>query len=228
MTYLIVDDEPLSHDVINKYADAFDFLELSHQCYNAVDAMEWLENNSVDLIFLDINMPKISGMSMLKMMKDKPEVIIASAYEEYAVESFDLDVTDYLLKPFSLDRFYSAVQRARKRHNVLPQSKKEAESFFIKGDKKHHQVRFDEIKLIEGYGQYCKVHTNKEMILTLERLANIEESLPVEEFMRVHKSYIVSVSKIQSIEGNMIEIDGHKIPIGQSYRKSVKEVLRLK
>lgn len=227
MNYLIVDDEPLSHDVIIKYADSFDFLELAHQSYNAVDALEWLEENAVDLIFLDINMPKISGLSMLKLLKHQPEVIIASAYEEYAVESFDLDVTDYLLKPFSFERFYSSIQRVRKKQVLDTQHEEKEVSFFIKGDKKHHQLRFDSIQLVEGYGQYCKVHCDGEVILTLERLTNIEALLPLNDFLRVHKSYIVSIPKIKSIEGNMIEIQGQKIPIGQSYRKAVKEVLKL-
>jgi len=228
MTYLIVDDEPLSHDVILNYAKEFDFLELAHQCYNAIDAIEWLERNNVDLIFLDINMPKITGISMLKLLKEKPEVIISSAYEEYAVESFDLDVADYLLKPYSMDRFYSAIQRVKKKRLPPEKEEEKTEAFFIKGDKKHHQLRFDGIDYVEGYGQYCKIHYQGEVILTLERLSNIEEALPLNDFLRVHKSYIAAIPKIQAISGNMIELANTKIPIGQSYRKSVKEVLRLK
>jgi len=227
MTYLIVDDEPLAHDVIKRYANEIGFLELAHQCYNAIDAMEWLRKNTVDLIILDIHMPKITGLSMLKLLKEKPDVIISSAYEEYALESFDLDVADYLLKPYSIDRFYSAIQRVKKRiaNNT---DGNQAESFFIKGDKKHHQLRFEGIEYVEGYGQYCKIHYRGEVILTLERLTKIEEALPVNDFLRVHKSYIAAIPKIQSISGNMIELENMKIPIGQSYRKSVKEVLKLR
>lgn len=228
MTYLIVDDEPLSHNVILKYAKEFDFLELAHQCYNAIDAMEWLENNQVDLVFLDINMPKISGMAMLKLLKEKPEVIISSAYEEYAVESFALDVTDYLLKPYCMERFYSAIQRVKKKRLINRMEEVKSEAFFIKGDKKHHQLRFDGIDYVEGYGQYCKIHYLGKVILTLERLSNIEELLPLNDFLRVHKSYIVATPKIQCVIGNTIELVNSKIPIGQSYRKSVKEVLKLK
>ena len=210
MTYLIVDDEPLAHNVILKYAKEFDFLELAHQCYNSIDAMEWLEKNTVDLVFLDINMPKISGMAMLKLLKEKPEVIISSAYEEYAVESFALDVADYLLKPYSMERFYSAIQRVKKKQLISKNVEDKAEAFFIKGDKKHHQLRFDGIDYVEGYGQYCKIHYQGKVILTLERLSNIEKLLPLNGFLRVHKSYIVALPKIQSVIGNMIELEDKK------------------
>ncbi|HKK40159.1 MAG TPA: LytTR family DNA-binding domain-containing protein [Cryomorphaceae bacterium] len=228
MTYLIVDDEPLAHDVVLSYAKEIDFLELAHQSYNAIDAIEWLEKHTVDLIILDIQMPKITGLSMLKLLKEKPDVIISSAYEEYALESFDLDVADYLLKPYTMERFYSAIQRVKKRRSATENKEEPAAAFFVKGDKKHHQLRFDEIEYVEGYGQYCKIHYRGEVILTLERLSKLEEALPVNDFLRVHKSYIAAIPKIQSISGNMIELENAKIPIGQSYRKSVKEVLRLK
>jgi DNA-binding LytR/AlgR family response regulator len=227
MKYLIVDDEPLSHDVILNYAKAFDFLELAHQSYNAIDAMDWLEKNTTDLIFLDINMPKISGISMLKVLKNKPEVIISSAYEEYALESYELDVADYLLKPYSLDRFYSAIQRVKKKQFTKKKEDKKADTFFIKADKKHHQLGFDGVDYVEGYGQYCKIHYQGKVILTLERLSSIEELLPFDDFLRVHKSYIVSVSKIRSVSGNLIELANATVPIGQSYRKSFKELMKL-
>jgi DNA-binding LytR/AlgR family response regulator len=190
--------------------------------------MEWLEKNSVELVFLDINMPKISGMTMLKLLKEKPEVIISSANEEYAVESFSLDVADHLLKPYSMELFYSAIQRVKKKQLINKNVAVQAEAFFIKGDKKHHQLQFDGIEYVEGYGQYCKIHYQGKVILTLERLSNIEELLPLNGFLRVHKSYIVALPKIQSVVGNMIELMNTKIPIGQSYRKPVKEVLKLK
>lgn len=228
MNYLIVDDEPLAHDIILNYAAAFDSLKLAHQCYNAIDAINWLEKNTADLVFLDVNMPKISGISMLKLLREKPQVIITSAHEEYAVESFELDVADYLLKPFSMDRFYSALQRVKKKQRPIEKESEKLEAFFIKGDKKHHQLRFDGIDYVEGYGQYCKIHYRGEVILTLERLSRIEEALPLQDFLRVHKSYIAAIPKIKAISGNMIELANTKIPIGQSYRKSVKEVLRLK
>ena len=228
MTYLIVDDEPLAHDVILAYAKEFDFLKLAHQCYNAIDAMEWLEKNPVDLIFLDINMPKITGISMLRVLKEQREVIISSAFEEFAVEGFELDVADYLLKPYSMDRFCSAVQRVRKKQINREAKSKKTEAFFVKADKKQHRLRFDGIEYVEGYGQYCKIRYRGEVILTLERLSHIENELPLNDFLRVHKSYIVAVSGIISISGNMIELENAKIPIGQSYRKAVKEALKLK
>jgi two-component system response regulator LytT len=153
MKYLIVDDELPSQDVIINYARAFDFLELAYQSYNAIDATEWLEKNTTDLIFLDINMPKITGISMLKLLKNKPEVIISSAYEEYDLESYELDVADYLLKPYSLDRFYSAIQRVKKKQLTKKKEDEKANTFFIKADKKYHQLRFDEVDYVEGYGQ---------------------------------------------------------------------------
>jgi len=225
---MIIDDEPLAHEVIIQYAESFDFLKLTRQSYDAIDALKWLESYSVDLIFLDIHMPKISGMDMLRLLKNKPEVVITSAYEEYAIESFGLDVADYLVKPFSLERFYSTVQRVRKRSVRQITNEQQNKTFFAKGDKKHHQLQFDQISLVEGYGQYCKIYHGQEVILTLDRLSNIEAQLPLDEFLRVHKSYIVSISKIVVVEGNRIELSDRKVPIGQSYRKSVKEILGLK
>lgn len=153
MKYLIIDDGPLSHNVIINYAMAFDFLELTHQSYKAIDTMEWLEKNTTALIFLGINMLKITGISMLKVLKNKPEVIISSAYEEYDLESYELNVAHYLLKTCSLDQFYSVTQRVKKKQLGKKKEYKKAGTFFIKAFKKPHQLRFDEVDYVEGYRQ---------------------------------------------------------------------------
>lgn len=233
---LIVDDEPLAHDVILKYMEDIPFLEMSGQCYRATEAMEFLSRNTVDLIFLDIRMPKLSGLDFLRALQQRPLVIITSAYEEHALESFDLDVCDYLLKPFRFDRFLKAANRALAMHTLKSQSgtsfspvpppvENEPAHIYIKSDKRFIQLQLDQICYLESLGNYVKVWEEQRFLLTPRTLTSFEEQLPAEMFVRIHKSYILNKTFVHYIEGNMIRLkNGKELPLGKNYRHVVKQL----
>jgi DNA-binding LytR/AlgR family response regulator len=234
---LIVDDEPLAHEVILKYMQDVPFLEKAGQCYRATEAMEFLSRHTVDLIFLDIRMPTLSGLDLLRSLQQKPLVIITSAYEEYALESFDLDVCDYLLKPFRFDRFLKAANRALAMHTlkkqsgtsfapVPPATETEPAHVYIKSDKKFIQLQLDDIYYLESLGNYVKVWEEKRYLLTARTLTSFEEQLPAEQFVRIHKSYILNKKFVHYIEGNFIKLkNGAELPLGKNYRQEVKQLL---
>jgi len=233
---LIVDDEPLAHDVILKYMEDIPFLEKAGQCYRATEAMEFLSSNTVDLIFLDIRMPKLSGLDLLRSLQQKPLVIITSAYEEYALESFDLDVCDYLLKPFRFDRFLKAANRAlamftlKKQAGtsyapVPPATESEPAHIYIKSDKKFVRLQLDQICYLESLGNYVKVWEDQRFLLTARTLTSFEEQLPADTFIRIHKSYILNKKYVHYIEGNFIRLkNGKELPLGKNYKHLVKEL----
>lgn len=225
--YLIVDDEPLAHELIKSYCDLLPHLQLEKNCYNAMEALEFLNGNSVDIMFLDLNMPDLGGFDFLKTLSKPPKTIVTTAYKEYALEGYQLNVVDYLLKPFSFERIVQAINKAIDTHQSMKSvtTRDTTEKrFFIKGDKKHHQVSSSDILFIEGYGNYTKLFLEKEMIISHENISHYQSFLPVADFLRVHRSFIVSVSKIKSIEGNRIKIEEHHIPIGQTYRSLVGQL----
>lgn len=227
--YIIVDDEPLAHQIIETYCDNLPHLKLEANCYNGFEAIEFLNKKNVDIIFLDINMPKLKGFDFLKTLSNPPKIIVTTAYKEYAVEGYELDIVDYLLKPFSFNRFVKAINKATiEQHSVSKsnsETEKELQSIFIKGDKKHHRVSLKEILFIEAYGNYTKFHLADNVLLSHEKISELEVLLPQEKFMRVHKSYIISVEKVSIIEGNRISIGEEKIPIGQTYKKKIGKLL---
>lgn len=235
MRFIIIDDEPLAQRVIEKYSADVPTIELVAKCDSAFAAMEILGKGDIDLIFLDINMPKITGLDFLKMLKNPPLVIITTAYREYALESFDLDVVDYLKKPFSFERFYKAVQKAQElylsRHNNKPErviqanSKDQGNFIFVKADSKMVKIDFDQILFIEALGDYVKIHTSKDTIVTYQSMKGVEELLPSDKFPRVHKSYIIALNRIDVIEGNTIKMNNSEIPIGKNYRKDFFELI---
>ncbi|BAX80734.1 LytR/AlgR family response regulator transcription factor [Labilibaculum antarcticum] len=221
---LIVDDEPLAQRVLEKYVSELPGLELIGKCSDAIEAMEVLQEKEVDLIFLDINMPRLSGINFLKTYKNPPMVVITTAYTEYALESYELNVLDYLKKPFSFERFLLAVQKAEEKMKggVEPQEleKDEREFIFVKANKKTINISLDSILYVEALGDYVKIFTNDGHIVTYQSLKGIERLLPSHKFYRIHKSYIVSLSKIKSIEGNMVHLEKGTIPIGNNYKQS--------
>jgi DNA-binding LytR/AlgR family response regulator len=228
--YLIVDDEPIAHRIIEKYCDNLLHLEKKGNCYNAFEAMQFLNENEVDLVFLDINMPKLSGFDFLKTLSHPPKIIVTTAYKEFALEGYELNISDYLLKPFSFERFVKAVNKTimsptsterRVSKKEFEDTKSESKSFFLKGDKKHHQIHLESILFIEAYGHYTKVYLENEMIFSHEKISSFELLLPDSSFIRTHKSFIVAKNKIKHIEGNRILINEHKIPIGQTYKGNV-------
>lgn len=233
---LIVDDEPLAHEVILRYIEDVPFLQTAGQCYLATEALSFLGSHQVDLVFLDIRMPKLSGLEFLRTLQQRPLVIITSAYQEHALESFDLEVCDYLLKPFRFDRFLKAANRAlslyslRQQPAPSPQTKPapvpDASSMYIKSDKKLVQLPFDEVWFLESLGNYVKVWNEQKYMLTPRTLTSFESQLPPENFVRVHKSYIINRKYLHYIDGNMIRLkNGKTLPLGKSYRQTVKQLL---
>lgn len=233
---LIIDDEPLAHDIIAAYINDVPFLEKIGHCYRATEALEFLTHHEIDLIFLDIRMPKLNGLDFLRTLQRKPLVIITSAYEEYALESFELAVCDYLLKPFRFDRFLKAVNRALEIFNLQNPISKTAistqsetlltEQIAIKADKKHVLVNYAEIQYLESLGNYVKVWKDDSFLLTPRTLTSFEEQLPTNVFVRVHKSFILNKKAVHYLEGNMIFLkNGQQLPIGKSYKATIKQLL---
>lgn len=222
---IIADDEPIARQILENYIDALPNLEVVASCKSAFEVLEILEEKAIDILFLDINMPKLSGLSLLKTIQQKPNVIITTAYPEYAIEGFELAVTDYLLKPFSLERFLKAVLKVQQAPNVQTKEisikKEEAvTSIFVKSDKKIIKLNFNEISHIEAYGNYIKIYTDK-MILTPQTLSDFFNKLP-DSFIRIHKSFIINFNQLKLIDGNQIVLQNDsKLPIGKSYRKDV-------
>jgi DNA-binding LytR/AlgR family response regulator len=225
---LVVDDEPLARECITNYIKEVDFLSLAGACNNPVELTAAMGKQEVDLIFLDIQMPVINGIDFLRMTPKLPIVIITTAYPSYALEGFQLDVLDYLVKPITFNRFFKAVTKARDYQQLLikpdtagPQP--EADFFFIKCDYKYEKIYFSDILYIEAMQNYVTIHTQKGKHMTLLYLKNIEEKLDKQSFVRVHKSYLVSIPKIDSIQNNEIIVGPHRIPISRNYRDEVIE-----
>lgn len=231
---LIIDDEPLAQRVVEKYAQDIPYLEIVKKCNHAMEAIEVLHSQKIDLIFLDINMPKITGINFLKTLKNPPLIIITTAYAEFAIEGYELDVVDYLMKPFAFDRFLKAVQKVQDilDGKPLPGSMgKEPESVeekfvFIKSSKKTFKVDLSDILYIEALGDYVKIYTRNKMIISYQSLKNIETQLPQKFFPRVHKSFIISLDKIELIEGNMVKIGERTIPIGSNYKAEFEKRIK--
>ena len=226
LKYIIIDDEPLAHDIIKEFCSMLPHLQLEKDCYNAMEAMEYLNKNTVDFMFLDINMPKLTGLDFLKTLTNPPKTIITTAYKEHALEGFELNVVDYLVKPFSFERLVKSINKVVQADQKATEisTTESGYRFFIKGDKKYHQISSDDILYIEAYGNYTKIYLKDEMIVSHEKISAFEELLPPDTFLRVHKSFIVALEKIKLIEGNRIMIETHEIPIGQTYKSSVSRL----
>ena len=222
---IIADDEPIAREILESYIESIPNLELLASCKNAFEVMEVLQEKKVDLLFLDINMPKLSGLGLLKTLPQKPHVIITTAYPEYAVEGFELSVTDYLLKPFSLERFLQAVLKVPMNgplNNQVAEGIKEGltTSVFVKSDKRIVKINFADINYIEACGNYIKIFTDT-MILTPQTLSDFLKKLP-DHFLRIHKSFVINFHQLKLIDGNRVILQNNvKIPIGKSYRKDL-------
>ena len=231
ITYCIIDDEPIAHRIIEGYCAELSHLQKVGNAYNALEASEIVTQQKVDLIFLDLNMPKMTGFEWLKTLPQPLKIIVTTAHKEYALEGYELDITDYLLKPFSFARFLKAVNKVGQREKTSTQefSKNNGIAdgrFFLKGDKIHHQIRTSDVLFIEAYGNYTKVFLMEEMIVSHEKISTLEKLLPESDFLRVHKSFLVARDKIERIQGNRIYLQDYKIPIGQTYRLGVNRLLR--
>ncbi|WP_445748193.1 LytR/AlgR family response regulator transcription factor [Polaribacter sp.] len=218
---LIIDDEPSSQNVLKSFIQKIDYLEYVDVCNNALEALEFLKSNVIDLLFLDINMPHLSGIDFYKSLKNPPKVIFTTAYSAFALEGFELDAVDYLLKPFSFERFLKAVSKVKDLND------NNIEFVFIKSDKKIHQLKIDDIYFIEGLGDYIKVHLKNNFLITYKPLKLMYNSLPKSTFIQVHKSYIVNKNKLDYIEGNVANINSNKIPLGEKYKKEFLDRFKL-
>lgn len=230
---LAVDDESYASDIIAAFINKTPFLTLVGTTTNAFEALNLVQNGQVDLVFLDIQMPELTGIQFLKICGDKCKVILTTAYPEYALDGFDLDVVDYLLKPISYERFYKAAQKAQQiiapaQNEVVNQPATTNDFIFIKGDTKNKfiKVNYNEILYIEGLKNYVSVYTANQRIVTYQALRELETQLPQPPFYRVHKSYIVSLEKIKMIDGNTLYIADQSIPIGDTYKEDFFKIVR--
>lgn len=230
---LIIDDEPPAREIIRRYIEEIPHLQLMAECSNAVQALSFLQQKEVDLIFLDIRMPQLNGNEFLKILKNPPKVIFTTAYPEYALEGYELDVVDYLLKPVKFDRFLKAVNKAfelnHKSNGEIPvqteDNKKDSPFVYFRADRKMIKVMLSDILYIESMKDYIKVVTVNGNIITKQSITSVEAMLPENRFIRSHRSFIVSLHKIKSFTTEVIEIDKEEIPIGKLYKGAVLKVL---
>jgi DNA-binding LytR/AlgR family response regulator len=226
MNCIIVDDEPLALDLLEDFIGRIPFLNLLAICKNGFEAATAIRNNKVDLIFLDIQMPDITGIQLFQSLTLKPQVIFTTAYHEYAIEGFNLDATDYLLKPFSFERFLKSVNKAydlfqlKTKNGIADPSAQEKSYIFLKEGTSTVKVILSDILYLESLKDYIKIHTPQKTFITLMPLKTMAEKLPHDKFMRVHRSYIIAFSKIDSIQRNRIVIGENWIPIGEQYKEA--------
>lgn len=239
---LIVDDEPLAQNVIASYIDRIDGLELVDRCDNALKAFEVLRNQPVDLLFLDIQMPKLDGIEFIKSLANPPKVIFTTAYRDYAIEAFNVDAVDYLLKPIPFTRFLKAVGKAFQHFSPSPEAENKdsiiqtevgsaelgrhpMEYIFVRADKKMVKIYLNDILYIESLKDYVIIHVPDKRIITKQKISYLEEKLPEELFLRIHRSFLVSIPKIEAFSPNHVEISGKELPIGRSYKNVVSKAL---
>ena len=220
---IIIDDEFPARKLLSEYASKIANIKLCGVCDNAVHALELLQNEEVDLIFTDIQMPDLSGMEFIRSLKNPPLIVFTTAHSEYAIDSYELEAVDYLLKPISFPRFVQAVNKVQERIQLLRskecETKPEKDYFMVKADYKLYRIDFVNILFIEGQSEYVTFHLkDNKKITAYYALKKLEEELPSRDFMRIHKSYIVSLANIESVEGNLVTIAGQKLSIGKNYK----------
>lgn len=224
---IIVDDEPLAQEILETYLQSYEDFELIGMCKNAMEANKLLKDNKVDVMFLDIQMPQLNGIDFLKILDNPPLVVFTTAFKEYALEGFELDALDYLLKPISKERFAKAIEKIRA--ELGKGSEAFEDSIFVKSDKKLHRLFYDEIYYIEGLKDYVIIKTAKSRIVTLQTMKSLEVKLPQLNFKRIHRSYIINLDKIKSVVGNNVEIEINgeksKLPIGKIYRDDLLDIV---
>lgn len=225
---LIVDDEPLAREILGQYVSQSDELQLVGACKNANEVVELLQKESVDVLFLDIQMPGISGMALMKSLENPPLVVFTTAYDQYAVEGYEVSAVDYLLKPISPDRFKKAVEKVREMIQYKKYSSRDLNYMFIRADYQDIKVMFDDILYVEGLKDYVKVVTKEKRIITLTNIKGMLEKLPQDRFIRVHKSYIVAKDKVQTVKGTILTIDDKEIPIGLTFKDNFMKGMNLK
>lgn len=227
---LLVDDEPLAIRLIESHIAQMDLFEVVGTCSNAIRAMEFLKTKPVDLLFLDIKMPQLTGIEFLKTLKNPPAVIITTAYREYAIEGYDLDLIDYLLKPITFDRFFKAIERyLRLYHRQLPATypTETADDFIqIRSGGKFHKIKVNEVRYIESRKDYIIVHGIQQQLMAKYKISELEHELQSKDFLRIHRSFIVNLKKVSAFTAYDVEIDAKEIPIGASYKDHVLKTLK--
>jgi DNA-binding LytR/AlgR family response regulator len=229
---LVVDDEPLARRVIVKYIEKLPWLQLAAECKNARTAAAYLHKQTVDVMFLDVKMPGLSGFDLLKALPDPPQVILTTAYSEYAVAGYEYSVVDFLLKPISFERFLKAVNKLSPAHVTGRQSQvasspsTQKDFIFMRADRIDHRVHLTEIRYLEGCGNFIKVHLDQGQILVAKTLAAMEDTLPADRFLRVHRSFIVAMDRVDQYAASFLRIGKTNIPVGRSYRRLVAQVIQ--
>jgi DNA-binding LytR/AlgR family response regulator len=231
--YLIVDDEPLARKLIASHASKIEGLEPAGECGNAIDAANMLRNKSIDLIFLDIQMPEMTGFQFASTLKNPPAIILTTAFRDFAPEAFDLNVIDYLLKPISFERMLKSVNRffdreAEKKNTITSVTHDEQRFVHIKADRKIHKVSEVDIRYIESLDNYVKVHLKEMVLITRENISTLEERLPYPPFVRIHRSFIVNINCVKTISSEGIEVNGKELPFGRAFKKSALHQLSVK
>lgn len=230
--YLIVDDESVAHDIIKKYCSLLPGMQLMQDCYDAIEAIDYLNSNTVDLIFLDLNMPKLHGFAFLKALPNPPKIIVTTAYKEHALEGYEFNIVDYLLKPFSFERFLKAINKARTDTPKTPSitqneiSDGKPRRIFLRSTNKYVQVALDDILFVEASGNYIKIVLKEEIITLRGTLSSLTEHIPTDGLVQVHRSFMVTQNHIKSIEGNQIVIDKYTVPIGKSFKVQLDRLLK--
>ena len=231
---LIVDDEPLARELISGHIRKLESFEIVDECDNAMKAMDVLRHHTVDLMFLDIKMPQMTGIDFLKTLKRPPKVIITTAFSQYALDGFELDVVDYLMKPVTFERFFKAVNKYFQSGSPEPveleggNGSGEESFIYVKENKKVIKIYLKEIEFIEGLNEYIRIHTDNRRVVVKSSLQSIENKLPSEQFIRIHKSYIVSIPKIRAFNATTIELENAKLRIGRNYKNQVFSALHYK
>jgi DNA-binding LytR/AlgR family response regulator len=237
-TCLIVEDEPLARNLLTQYVGKVPYLTLQKTCSDPMEALEYLRDNPVDILFLDIQMPEITGITLLKILQKKPLVILTTAYSDYALEGYELDVADYLLKPITFERFLKAAEKAASRlsanlpavsNEAQPDSKPSSDPLpafiFVKDGTKLVKIRLQDILYVEGLKDYVTIHTRQQKVVSLQRLKSLEEQLPQDHFIRIHHSYIVSLEGIDAILKEKVQVGNTLLPIGDTYRRAFREFI---
>lgn len=228
---IIVDDEPIAREILENHLKKIHNIHIIGSCKNAIEAFNMINSQNIDLIFLDINMPEISGLSFARSINKNIKIIFTTAYREYAVDGFDLKAVDYLLKPISFERLFQAVHKFESESfpfesdtskDIGPEK---SDFFFVRSDRKMIKINFSDLNYIESLSDYVKIYVNEKTIITRETISSIEAKLPKKDFLRVHRSYIVAISKIESFTQEFIEINKKAIPISRSYKNDVKHRL---
>ena len=227
LSCIIVDDEPVARKILHEFVEQVPFMELQGKFENAAKAEAFLKNNTTDIIFLDIEMPKISGLQFLQKLEVESLVILTTAFPQYALEGYELDIIDYLLKPFAFSRFLKAVQKAKDYYQMKTRTAGALPStyIFIKSDKRIEKIELNDIIYAESVGNYVSIYTGNKKIIAYLTMKSLEAQLPAEDFIKIHQSYLLNCSKIEAIEGNEIKIANKTLPISRNYREMVMRII---